>query len=56
MNINKLEKLILDNQDVSVHEILQVNNSIGSVEAIIHKHLRFQKVSVGWVPKMLIQM
>jgi hypothetical protein len=48
MNINKLEKLLLDNDHVSVHEILQVNISIS-------KHLWFQKVSARWVPMMLVQ-
>jgi hypothetical protein len=45
---NKLEKLFLDNEHVSVHEILQVNISVSM-------HLWFQKVSARWVQKMLIQ-
>jgi hypothetical protein len=48
MNIKKLEKLFLDNEHISVHEILQVNISNSM-------HLWFQKVSARWVPKVLAQ-
>jgi hypothetical protein len=41
MNINKIGKLILVKFCIPVHEILQVNIIVGSVETIIDEHLPF---------------
>jgi len=54
VNIQRVERLILDNQRMTSHEIAQETNlSVGTVNTIIHKHLHFRKVSARWVPRQL---
>ncbi|XP_063394736.1 histone-lysine N-methyltransferase SETMAR-like [Cydia fagiglandana] len=56
-NIDKVEKLILEDGRVKVKSIAQVTNlSIGIVHDIIHDHLNMSKVSARWVPRMLTQL
>ena len=54
LNIQHVERLILDNPRITCHEIAQETNlSVRTVNTIIHKHLHFQKVSARWVPRQL---
>jgi len=46
VNIQRMERLILDNRRVTCREIAQETNlSVGTVNTIIHEHLHFRKVS-----------
>ena len=52
VNIQRVERLILDNRRKTCLEIAQETNlSVGTVNTIIHEHLRFRKVSARWVPR-----
>jgi histone-lysine N-methyltransferase SETMAR len=54
VNIARVEQVILQNRQVTVRDIAaEVNISVGSVETIIHEHLRFRKVCARWVPRQL---
>ena len=46
-------KTAFTDRRATVHEIAELSLSIGSVHMIIHKHLKFWKVSARWVPKLL---
>ena len=49
VNIQRMERLILDNQRITCREIAQETNlSVGTVNTIIHEYLQFQKVSTRW--------
>ena len=51
MNIQRVEELILDNQWITCQQIAkEINVSVGTVNKIIHEHLKFSKVSARWVP------
>lgn len=53
-NIQKVEKIILEDGRVKVRSIAQKTNiSIGTIHDIIHDHLNMSKVSARWVPRML---
>jgi len=53
-NISQVETCILVDRCVTVREIAnELSLSVGSVETIIHEHLKFSKVSARWVPKQL---
>jgi len=53
-NISQVETCILADRRVTVREIAnELSLSVGSVETIIHEHLKFSKVSARWVPKQL---
>ena len=53
-NIQRAERLILDNRCITCREIAQeMNLPVGTVNTIIHEHLHFQKVSARWVPRQL---
>lgn len=51
VNIKKVRKFILDNHQISVHEILQAYVSIGIVEMLINARLCFWKISAKLVLK-----
>jgi len=54
VNIQCVERLILDNRCITCREIAQETNlSVGTVNTIIHEHLHFRKVSALWVPRQL---
>ena len=54
VNIQRVERLILDNQRITCREIAQETNlSVGTVNTIIHGRLHFRKVSARWVPRQL---
>ena len=54
VNIARIEQMILENRRVTVRDIAaEVNISVGSVETIIHDHLRFRKICARWVPRQL---
>jgi len=54
VNIQRVERLILDNRCITCHEIAQETNlSVGTVNTIIYEHLHFRKVSARWVPTQL---
>ena len=54
VNIQRMERLILDNRRITCREIAQETNlSLGTVNTIIHEHLHFRKVSARWVPREL---
>jgi len=53
-NISRADACILADRWVKVLEIAnELSLSVGSVETIIHEHLKFFKVSARWVPKQL---
>jgi hypothetical protein len=50
----KIEELILDNCQVTICELSQGTRiSVGSAENMVHKELKFSKVSARWVPRLL---
>jgi len=52
--IAAVEKLIKDDRRIKVLEIARTMHiSCGSVETIIHDHLKMSKVSARWVPRKL---
>ena len=54
VNIQCVERLILDNRRMSFREIAQETNlSLGTVNTIIHEHLHFRKVRARWIPRQL---
>jgi len=54
LNIQCMERLILDNRRITCREIAQETNlSVGMVNTIIHGHTHFRKVSTCWVPRQL---
>jgi len=54
VNIQRVERLILNNRRITFREIAQETNlSMGTVNTIIHEHLHFRKVSARWVPRQL---
>jgi len=54
VNIQRVERLILDNRRITCREIARETNLyVGTVNTIIHKHLHFRKVSTRWVPRHL---
>jgi len=54
VNIQRVERLIMDNRRISCLEIAQETNfSLGTVNTIIHEHMHFRKVSARWVPRQL---
>jgi len=51
VNIQLVERLILDNRRMTFREIAQETNlSVGTVSTNIREHLHFRKVSAHWVP------
>ncbi|KAK7601555.1 hypothetical protein V9T40_008996 [Parthenolecanium corni] len=53
-NIDRVEQLILEDRRTTIKEMAEeVGISVGSIETIIHKHLRYRKVSARWVPHLL---
>ena len=49
-----MEKLIRDDRRINVLDIVRtIQISCGSVETIIHDHLKMSKVSARWVPRNL---
>ena len=54
VNIQRVERLILDNRRMTCREIAQKTNiSMGTVNTIIHEHLHFRKVSARWLPRQI---
>jgi len=52
VNIQHVERLILDNRRITCREIAQETNlSVGTVNTIIHEHLHFRKGSAHRVPR-----
>ncbi|KAK7576389.1 hypothetical protein V9T40_012675 [Parthenolecanium corni] len=48
-NIDRVEQLILEDRRSTIKEMAEeVGISVGSIETIIHKHLRYQKVSASF--------
>lgn len=54
VNIQQVERLILDNRLIIYHQLVEeIHFSVGTVNNIIHKHLHFWKVSASWVAREL---
>jgi len=54
VNIQRVERLILDNRRLTCREIVQETNlSVGVVNTFIQEHFHFRKVSSRWVPRQL---
>lgn len=54
VHIQQVEGLILDNRQTTCCKLVdEMHLSMGTVKTVIHKHLRFQKVGVPWVPREL---
>ena len=54
VNIQRVERLILDYRRITCREIAQeANLSAGTVKTIIYEHSHFLKVSARWVPRQI---
>ena len=52
--ISALEAMIMEDRRITIVQMSKaLDISVGSVETIIHEHLKMNKVSARWVPKML---
>ena len=55
-NIRRAEMYIIADRRILVREIAEkLSLSFGSVETVIHEHLKFFKVSLRWAPKQLTE-
>ncbi|XP_064475436.1 protein GVQW3-like [Ornithodoros turicata] len=53
-NIQLVERLILKDRRITCLELARKTDlSVGMLNAIIHEHLQFRKVSACWVPRQL---
>ncbi|KFD48315.1 hypothetical protein M513_10807, partial [Trichuris suis] len=53
-NVAAVEKMVLENRRIAIAEIMaRTRPSCGTVESILHDHLRLSKVTARWVPKTL---
>ena len=52
--IARVEQMVMEDRRLTVKQIAaNAGISIGSVDTILHVHLKMQKVSARWVPRML---
>ena len=52
--VQAVQEMVLQNRRITVKEIMAERSlSFGTVENILHDHLRLSKVAARWVPKML---
>ncbi|KFD61064.1 hypothetical protein M514_07199 [Trichuris suis] len=53
-NVAAVDKMVLENRRIAIAEIMaRTKLSCGTVESILHDHLKLSKVTARWVPKTL---
>ncbi|KFD60466.1 hypothetical protein M514_27346 [Trichuris suis] len=53
-NVAAMNKMVLENRRIAIAEIMaRTKLSCGTVESILHDHLRLSNVTARWVPKTL---